>query len=824
MKGFARTFFLSALFCLPLAHLRSLHDQTELPKRAFAALVTWSLAALWVWRTKRQKDDPLWRPTPLPFYWGCGFLLWQLAIWPFASVPSQAVDVILVTMESLIWLWLAFELLDSPTSRRVALLIIAASGVIAAMFGLVQFEEVFPDAAPGGLVRLGNYGKDVLENILPWGNPLAPLRQTDAPGSYFGHTNFAAEFVLCGFVVLLVLGLSTLCRSLREASWLRFFTALMGIGGAGVLGLFLLRTGSRAAFLGGGIAVGAAWFHLFTHDLIHRPLWGQRLWHVLLHSSLVVLVLGGSFVASQKIMVSPRSGQEQVTLWQRALSSFDSENTTIRERFDLWANTWAMTQANPVFGVGPGNFKVAYPDFSSAVRQHEVGRLSLRRQPNKPHNEFLNILAENGGVGFALAMAAFLSFLLPFVRNRNGFRRAVDEEDGVALAAICVILAFLIVACFGFPWQRTGTRIVFLVAMAVAMRLSSPSKYKFAIHRPQGWAWSVVFLLAIVASGAHYRARIRASASVADIVSGKAQNAASDPTLGVLRTADQMVRRVPWRADYQLRRAHLYRQVGLLKEAESGYLAALKRAPSLTNAWLGLAKVQLADQRPVAANRAVQRALKLQPNEPGVLVAAGEIFETLGDHNRAIGAMLKGLELAPTGPDRLQALLALTHVHSALDNHATAAHFLSEAEQLAPGHLAVLETKAYFFERHQPKSSQTMNAWARFSAAKPQHAEAHLRLAENWLQRRDYKAALAESEAAYLADNSLMIALYRRAQSQLGLGRLEEARASLLECVKKTSRPLFRDSSLFDRCLKLVGQIEARMRREGQKPNSETLK
>ncbi len=827
MRGFLHSIFFLAIFLVPLAHFRGIHDQTELPKRALSAMFVWILVSIWTFcRSRGLGKEHFATSLPAVFLWGMGFLLWQLAIWPFSLEASQGIDAILITLESLAWLWLAFHLLDSRNSRRIALLVIVASGFMASLFGLAQFEQKFPSAFPHGIAGSWAWLRSMGEQC-PWGNPFGPLEQTDAPGSYFGHTNFAAEFVVLGFVVAFTLALGTFWRSLRRRNWPEFLVSCFGFAVAGVLALFLIRSSSRSVALAAAIGVGAAWFHIFVYDLLHRPLGGKKLVHVLCHACLAV-GLGVVLFLGSGLSTSPRSGQEQVSISERLASSLDFENTTIRERFDLWDNTLAMSQANAVFGVGPGNFKVAYPAFAFAHRKHETGRLTLARQPRQPHNEYLNILAENGVVGFLLMLIAFLAFLLPFIRRRNAFLKAVDDEDNVALAMICSVVAFLVTAAFAFPSQQTGTRLVFLTLVALGLRLNKGGSEKtigpgprFA---PSGHAWAIGFLFALVLSAAHYRAAFKSSESIAQLVSGSVSSSSIGPAIVALRVADQAVRRNPARADYQLMRAQVYRSVGLLNEAEAGYFATLKRAPNMPNAWLGIAKVRLEAQRPGAAKIAAKRALELQPEEPQILVAVGEIYEMIGDRNGALAAIEKALRLSPLGPDRLQALLSLTRIHSALGNHTTAGSFLAQAENLAPGHQSVLETKAYFLERHQPKSRSSFEAWAKFSAVNPNHSEAHLRLCENWLKRSEFQRALKESENAFVGDNNLIIALYRRAQAQVGLNRLQEARDTLYECIQRISRSMERDESLFSRSMKLITQIESRLRSANPQVGPEEVK
>ncbi|MFT7618753.1 MAG: O-antigen ligase/tetratricopeptide (TPR) repeat protein [Planctomycetota bacterium] len=814
MKKLCQITFLATLFCVPLAHSRAIFDQTELPKRILVSTLTWILAMTWVFVRPKGLDAKVLK-LPIIFGLGAGILVWQLAIWPFAIEPSQSTGTILMTLESLVWLWVSFELLSTQGLRRFALLTLAASGFMASIYGLMQYEELFPTAFPGGVVDLANwFGQQIAQTGL-WQVPTQSLGQTDPPGSFFGHTNIAAEFVVLGFAGISVLSWATFWRSLRDQSWKAFLQAALGLTAASVLGLFILRSGSRSAMAAAMIAFLTAWFHIFIHDWIHRPLWGRRVLHVACHVGLVAVLAGSAILVMSQIHGSPRSGQEQVTLLERFKSSFDFDETTVKERRVLWGNTTAMAQENPVLGVGPGNFKIAYPEFASANKKHAQGRLTLRRQPNRPHNEYINFLAENGTFGAALLLMVFLSFLVPFMRRRNAFQAAADHEDGVALAAMCTIVAFLVMALFGFPWEQTAARLSFLVVLSLGIHFGIEGVKTKGWSGPRGLTWVTIFGFIFIASLAHYRASYQASKSMMNPVLPAAQSGNLDLGLMRLRAADQSVRRVPASADYHLRRGNLCRGLGLIEEAEASFQEALNRAPSLANAWLGIAWARQQSQRPQAAKIAVEKALALQPDEPQILISAGQIHEATGDRNAAIMALKKAVALAPDGEDRLSALLALSRIHSVIGNKPTSAYFLSQAEAMDNTHPSVLERKAYFLERHQPKSNACFAAWEAYVAVNPSHAEAHLRVCENFLQRGGYQEALAASARAIGADSALLIALFRRAQAQVGLELLQDARDTLFECMKRSSRPGAKDMSLYYRCRKLIEQIEARARKEG---------
>ena len=385
---------------MPLAHWRVASDQTELPKHALAAWGTCLLLVLGLLGDRLAKAAP--RPWPWALRLMGLLLLWQLLVWPFARDPQRGLKPILMLAESLLWVVVCFGFMAAPGVRRYALVVLMAAGGVAAFFGLCQYEELYSDAFPGGLVAC----RDWLAQSHPWlQQALGSLEQTDAPGSFFGHANLAAEFIGATSVLALVVGLARLIDWSRSrqrwSAWVFWACSLVAAPGL----LFVIRSGSRSAVLAIAIALACAFFHGVVAGCRRDPLFGSRGRHLAFNLLLLVVVSGALAIAGG-LGTSPRSGQVQKTLLQRLESSLDFEETTVKERLDLWSNSLAMVEDHPIFGVGPGGFKSNYPLYSRAKREHDQGRLSLRRQPAKPHNEYIHFIVEGGW----LAGLIFLAF------------------------------------------------------------------------------------------------------------------------------------------------------------------------------------------------------------------------------------------------------------------------------------------------------------------------------------------------------------------------------------------------------------------------------
>lgn len=100
-------------------------------------------------------------------------------------------------------------------------------------------------------------------------------------------------------------------------------------------------------------------------------------------------------------------------------------------RLFTWKRTLRLVKLNPVFGIGPDNFKPFFARYfhDEAVKQFPSSNGNL----DKAHNEFLDVLIDNGIAGL-IAYLAFFGALLWFTLRRSR-ENPVAAVFGVALAA-----------------------------------------------------------------------------------------------------------------------------------------------------------------------------------------------------------------------------------------------------------------------------------------------------------------------------------------------------------------------------------------------------
>jgi O-antigen ligase len=101
-------------------------------------------------------------------------------------------------------------------------------------------------------------------------------------------------------------------------------------------------------------------------------------------------------------------------------------------RNEMWKATWQMFKAHPVWGVGMGGYWAAIPAFHDA---------SGTMTPQEAHNDYLELLASGGLVGFALALW-FAVIVVKRTRENltapNRFRRAACFGASIGIAGVAV--------------------------------------------------------------------------------------------------------------------------------------------------------------------------------------------------------------------------------------------------------------------------------------------------------------------------------------------------------------------------------------------------
>ena len=142
-----------------------------------------------------------------------------------------------------------------------------------------------------------------------------------------------------------------------------------------------------------------------------------------------------------------------------------TEEITAQGRLELWSDTWELISAYPLFGCGLGAYEPAMLKYNAS---HPLVRTDYA------HNDYLQLLAELGAVGFLIAAALAITVLSRALRAAS----AVAEHDGRYLALACVgaMAAILIHSLVDFNLYMPANAMVLAWIAGISAGLPSSSK------------------------------------------------------------------------------------------------------------------------------------------------------------------------------------------------------------------------------------------------------------------------------------------------------------------------------------------------------------
>lgn len=229
---------------------------------------------------------------------------------------------------------------------------------------------------------------------------------------------------------------------------------------------------------------------------------------------------------------------------------------------------------------------------------------------------------------------AYAWLLLPLVPSLNP--RWLNEDDFVHDRYMCLsMLGVALLAGSGYAAARrrwpgagllSGLAIVLVVILAFATVIQS-----------QYWANDVyLFSRAVEIAPNSEWAQLNYGAAL----SSRGRYAEAIPHF--VRSYDL---KASWNAaDYA---AFAYQNSGDLLQAERWFVLALQQNPSLPDAWFGLGRIRLAQQRPADAVVLFQKALALSPEADGYHYALGSALEQLAQKPAALVEYRTELRLHP---------------------------------------------------------------------------------------------------------------------------------------------------------------------------------
>jgi O-antigen ligase len=267
------------------------------------------------------------------------------------------------------------------------------------------------------------------------------------PSSTFGFRNIAAMYL----IQTLPFAVAMLALA-RSRTWI----TVASLSTTAML-IFLLYTRTRGAWLGLSLGVAVTAVLMFTGRKalpgVHPPEKRRLTWGI----ASLVLAIGLGLLPSGMQKVGPQHiDEKKASVTDAATSVLRSDAD--RGRFAVWGHTIEMVRANPVMGVGLGNWSVHYPRFDRG------DRVTFNTAPERPHNELLEILTETGIIGLACYLWLGLAAISLAWR---GIRSDRLEIFWLAAACLCSLLAITVHGFFSFPGERVTPTMLFWLSLGL---------------------------------------------------------------------------------------------------------------------------------------------------------------------------------------------------------------------------------------------------------------------------------------------------------------------------------------------------------------------
>lgn len=246
-------------------------------------------------------------------------------------------------------------------------------------------------------------------------------------GPFVNHNHFAGWLEMC-FPLPLALAVfgAGHRRKLRPVF---FFSSL-------VIGFALLFTLSRGGVVSMSLALIGALFLLISEGMVSRR------------------TLGAFFFPLVLLLYAYLSGMDPL------LRRFSPGNIEISgtARFSLWGAAIRAFRERPLVGSGLGTFSWLYPRYRPPAVVNKV---------DHAHNEYLQILAEMGSVGFILTAICLGAFIRAFVKGL--WSRKDPETKGLALGAFTGVVSLALHNVVDFNLHLPSNAVLWCVEAGLAL-------------------------------------------------------------------------------------------------------------------------------------------------------------------------------------------------------------------------------------------------------------------------------------------------------------------------------------------------------------------
>lgn len=574
------------LFCLTyLLTLGATFNGILMPEARLLSVVLLSVAA-GVWLTNRLRSGLAWYQSPLDV----AVLIWVAAFllsWLTNTALSHRIVIGLWFMAAYIGVWYCLSDLIArrPSLRRTLADGLLLAGAIVILIGVAQIQS--------WLIQL--------PELLRTGQPLILPR----PGSLIGNPNALASFLM------LTLPLAA-ARILEPKPLVRVLSTLYVIFSL----VLIVLTYSRGAWIGTVAVIGTVpLLMLYGRDL--RALWRAasattRTVVVALGTVAAAAAVGFAWLIIQTLSVTGRSADLRTYLWDAALR---------------------MMEGSPLTGQGLFTFGHEIAQYSSIPPQQAQAHA---------HNVVFHIAAELGVMGLVALLVTGLLALRGWTLNRAVVEATRSRQDRrLLLASTAGFIGFLVHHLLDMPAMMPAVALTALIVLVIALAPFNPREMGRSAVRLQGVLVSVTAVI-LIGAGLFNALRYRTYVSILSDGVATEDYSASAQALGDLMDTPGSD------PGTLVQQGMLHALAGEVDAARTGYEQVLEIEPLWAFAWANAGRLAAQEGDFQVAQRYLQMAADLAPEEGWYQFWLADASERAGDVAAATAAAEAALELNPS--------------------------------------------------------------------------------------------------------------------------------------------------------------------------------
>ncbi len=350
-----------------------------------------------------------------------------------------------------------------------------------------------------------------------------------------------------------------------------------------------------------------------------------------------ILIPAAGLVLAVVIFSSPllrKSGQQSVP--ERLHSIVTMSDRSTHERLALWEKSLDMFADHPLFGVGPGNWKLNIPRYGTDDLHTKSGIMFYQR----PHNDYLWVLTESGIFALVCYVVIFAAALICCIRVAYS---GTDRHD-VILAVLMVfgLIAYLALGFFSFPKERISHLLLSSLMLGMVLIIHSRT-FPRAGALPRGMMLSIGFGLFLCCTGGLIVGAIRLNAEIHTKNALAARLAGDWPTVidEIDRAASSLAPLDPTSTPLAWYRGAANFSLGRIDEALVDLTAAYRANPNHIHVLNNIAACYARKNEHEQAIKYYHEALALFPSFEETLINLAATYYNAGRYDEALAEIQK---------------------------------------------------------------------------------------------------------------------------------------------------------------------------------------